>query len=212
MKHLSFWFDPVSPFAWLAFERLPQLLEGLSVEVGYRPVLLAAMLAHWGQKGPAEVEPKRVWTFRHVQWLASRHGIPLQTPAQHPFNPLALSRLMLACAPEGATPSRWVCDTVLRHVWIGGADANDPGRLADLATMLAPRCSPDAAGVKQSLRAATDEAIARGVFGVPAVEVDGRVFWGLDGLPMLISYLRGDAWFDTPAWDEAAAARPGVRR
>ena len=44
MKHLDFWFDPISPFAYLAFERLPQALEGLSYEVAYRPILFAAFL------------------------------------------------------------------------------------------------------------------------------------------------------------------------
>ncbi len=88
MKHLTFWFDPISPFSYLAFERLPQSLEGLSVEVTYRPVLFAALLKHWGQKGPAEIDPKRAWTFRHVHWLAHHHAIPMDTPAQHPFNPL----------------------------------------------------------------------------------------------------------------------------
>jgi len=69
----------------------------------YRPVLFAGLLKNWGQKGPAEIEPKRAWTFRHVHWLAQHHGIAMQTPAQHPFNPLAHLRLLLACAPAGAT-------------------------------------------------------------------------------------------------------------
>ena len=57
MHNIDFWFDPISPFAYLAFEQLPQALEGCSYAVNYRPVLLAGLLAHWGQKGPAEIEP-----------------------------------------------------------------------------------------------------------------------------------------------------------
>jgi 2-hydroxychromene-2-carboxylate isomerase len=211
MKHLVFWFDPISPFAHLAFARLPELLQGHSVEVSYRPILLAGLLAHWGQKGPAEIEPKRAWTFRHVHWLAAQQGTPLATPAQHPFNPLALSRLMLA-----AGPNRRVVDAVLRHVWQGGADANDPDRLADLQAELAlgpqPLRDPNGAEVKAELRQNTDAAIALGIFGVPTVELDGRLFWGLDGLHMLASALRGDAWFDGPAWQREGAARDGVQR
>ena len=212
MKHLIFWFDPISPFAHLAFERLPQVLEGSSYSVAYRPVLFAGLLAHWGQKGPAEIEPKRVWTFRHVNWLAHRYGITLQTPTQHPFNPLAHLRLLLACAPEGGTPNRRVCEAVLRHVWHGGADANEPLRLAALVQELAPRIDPADASIKQALKDATDEAIALGLFGVPTVGVDGRLFWGLDGLDMLAAYLRGDAWFDGPGWATEGAARPAIRR
>lgn len=212
MKHLDFWFDPISPFAYLAFERLPQALEGLSVEVSYRPILFAGLLQHWGQKGPAEIEPKRAWTFRHVHWLGAQHGIAIDTPAQHPFNPLALLRLLIACAPIGGTPNRRACEAVLRHVWQGGADANDPARLAALTQELAPRVAANDASVKQALKDATSNALARGIFGVPTVEVDGRLFWGLDALPMLAGYLRGEPWFDGPAWDREGAPHAGLQR
>ena len=207
MKTISFWFDPVSPFAYLAFERLPQVLEGCSVVVDYRPVLFAGLLAQWGQKGPAEIEPKRAWTFRHVAWLAHEYGITLDVPAVHPFNPLPLLRLALACGPN-----RRVVDALMRHVWIGGADAADPARIAALAQSLAPARDPQSDAVKGELRAATDEAIARGIFGVPSFEVDGRLFWGLDALPMLRAALQSDAWFDGGAWDAAGQRRPGVVR
>ncbi len=212
MKHIDFYFDVISPFAYLAFERLPQALEGLSYSVSYRPVLFAGLLSHWGQKGPAEIEPKRAWTLRHVHWLAHQHGIPMQTPAQHPFNPLALLRLALAGASDGATPNRFVCEQLFRHVWRGGADANDPARLAELTRQLAPARDANSDAVKQALKDATAAAIAKGIFGVPTFELDGRLFWGLDSLPMLAACLRGDAWFDAPAWNSAAVAPPGVKR
>ena len=213
MKALDFWFDPVSPYAYLAFERLPEALAGLSYTVSYRPILFAALLKHWGHKGPAEIEPKRAWTFRQVQWLAHRQGIPLDTPARHPFNPIALSRLAWATAPEGATPNRYACATILAHVWRGGgADAEEPSRLAALREQLAPRLDPASDRVKQSLRDASDAALGKGIFGVPTIEVDGRLFWGVDALPMLAAYLRGDPWFDGPDWELAGAPRPGVVR
>ena len=217
MKHLNFWFDPISPFAYLAFERLPEALVGLSYSVSYRPILFAGLLKAWGQKGPAEIEPKRVWTFRHVAWLAGRNGLELQVPSQHPFNPLALLRLCWACAPQAdvsqsGTPNRRVCEAVLRHVWQGGADASDAARLTALAQTLAPLRDAHGADVKDRLRASTDDAVARGVFGVPTIEVEGRLFWGLDSLDMLADYLRADPWFDGPQWQRAAAARPGVQR
>jgi 2-hydroxychromene-2-carboxylate isomerase len=210
MKVLTFHFDVVSPFAYLAFERLPEVLAGLSHTVDYQPVLFAGLLAHWGQKGPAEIEPKRAWTFRHVGWLAHRHRIALHPPAVHPFNPLALLRLAIACAPPGRTPGRHVCEQVFRHVWLGGADPNDPARLAALAQQLAPPRDPASEEVKQALREATTRAVARGLFGVPTIEVDGRLFWGFDALDMVAAYLRGDAWFDGPAWDAAGVAPPGA--
>jgi 2-hydroxychromene-2-carboxylate isomerase len=212
MKRIVFWFDVISPFAYLAFERLPRALEGCSYEVSYRPVLFAGLLSHWGQKGPAEIEPKRAWTFRHVAWFAHSQQIPIQTPDPHPFNPLAQLRLMLAAGTARDMPNRRVVELAMRHVWRGGGDPNDASRLQALAQAVAPRRDPKGDDVKRELRELTDEAITRGIFGVPTFDLDGRLFWGVDALPMLRAALQGDPWFDGPEWDAAGMARRGVTR
>ena len=211
MKHITFHFDFISPYAYLAFERLPEALEGLSYRVDYRPVLFAGMLKHHGQLGPAEIAPKRDWTYRQVLWLAHAHGIPMQLPAAHPFNPLGVLRLALACGQDGLV-NRYVAETVFRHVWRGGADAADTQRLADLAALLQPARDPGSEQVKAELKANTEAAIARGLFGVPTCEVDGRLFWGFDALPMLREYLEGNAWFASGAWEQCAALPAGQTR
>lgn len=221
MTDIAFFYDPISPYAHLAFERLPEALMGHSVQVRYRPVLFAALLKAHGQLGPAEIPAKRDWTYRHVSWLGHHHGMALDMPAAHPFNPLPLLRLGLACATDDAPgeTNRYVTELLFRHVWRGGLDAADPARLAALQALLQdhmaqrgkPWHAPDSEVVKQRLRANTDEALALGLFGVPAMVVDGRVFWGQDALPMLRAYLDGDAWFDTQ-WDAAAQRPEGVRR
>jgi 2-hydroxychromene-2-carboxylate isomerase len=212
MKAVDFWFDPVSPYAYLAFERLPEAFAGLSYHVAYRPIVFGALLKAFDHKGPAEIEPKRAWTFRQVHWLGYRAGIAIETPERHPFNPIALSRLAWATAPEGETPGRYACEQVLRHVWRGGGDAEDPQRLAALTALLAPRLDPAADEIKQRLRSETDAALARGVFGVPTLAVDDRLFWGFDALDMAGALMRGDPWFDEPHWQREGAPRPGVRR
>ena len=208
MKHITFYLDFVSPYAWLAFERLPQELEGLSYSVEYRPVLLGALLLQHSNPGPAGIAPKRDWTYRHVLWLGHQLGVPLQMPAQHPFNPLVLLRQALACSSDGSI-NRFVAEALLRHVWIGGHDALDAARLQQLAQEPALQVKPDSDSdrVKALLRANTDAAAARGVFGVPAFGVDEQLFWGLDSLPMLRAYLQGDPWFSA----EAAAAASVVQ-
>jgi len=211
MKHITCYLDFISPYAWLAFEELPEALMGLSYSMTYKPLLFAALLKHHGQLGPAEIPAKRDWTYRQVQWLAHSKGRTLDLPAAHPFNPLGLLRLAIATDPNGQ-PNRYVCETVFRHVWVGGMDAADATRLAALTQQLTPARDPADASVKAQLRAHADEAIAKGVFGVPAFEVDGKVFWGLDGLPMLRAYLQGDAWFDGPAWDGATNVPIGTAR
>lgn len=213
MRRIDFHFDVVSPYAWLAFDRLPQVLAGISHHVVYRPLLLAGVLAHWGQKGPAEVPPKRDWTYRQVGWLAAQQGTPLALPRPHPFNPLALQRLALACAPAGGCPNRRVVEALFRHVWCrDGADPQDPAALAELQSGLAPQRDPASAEVKDELRGRTEAAVAEGVFGVPSLVVDGRLFFGLDALPMLREALLGGAWFQGPAWDDAGRQPPGVAR
>jgi 2-hydroxychromene-2-carboxylate isomerase len=195
MKHITFYLDFISPYAYLAFEKLPEVLMGHSYGVSYKPVLFAALLKHHGQLGPAEMPGKREWIYRQVLWQARQHGVDLQLPAQHPFNPLALLRLAVACSDVGL-PNRYVCETVFRHVWRGGQDAADVQRLAQLNEQLAQQQKINGDRVKELLKSNTDEAITRGVFGVPTLEVDGKLFWGFDALPMLQAYLAGDRWFD----------------
>ena len=224
MKTITFYLDFISPYAYLAFEQLPKALEGISYSVRYRPVLFAGLLKQHGQLGPAEIAPKRDWTYRQVLWLAHTLGIDMAMPASHPFNPLPLLRLAVARSPESSPgePNRWVCETIFRHVWRGGGDAVDAERLAVLQQGLSPvdvdhgtdawQALLASEQVKAQLKQNTDDAMAIGVFGVPALAVDDKVFWGLDSLPMLRAYLLGDAWFDGPDWAAGASVKVGVQR
>lgn len=214
MREITFYLDFVSPYAWLAFAKLPETLEGISCHVRYRPVLLGALLQQHGNPGPAGIAPKRAWTYRHAEWLGQAQGTPLQMPQQHPFNPLPLLRLALACSDDGCI-NRFTADALFRHVWEGGGDALAPERLAALHTRLAEQLRSNAqapARAKELLRANTDAALEAGVFGVPTFSVDGRNFFGLDGLPMLGAYLRGEPWFATDRWDHAAAVPSGLTK
>jgi 2-hydroxychromene-2-carboxylate isomerase len=228
MKTITFYYDPISPFVWLAFQRLPAILmaddthPGISHRVAYKPILFAALLKHHGQLGPAEIPVKRDWTYRHVQWLGHSMGIPLSLPAAHPFNPLPLLRLALACAAPDAPgeTNRFTTEQVLRHVWEGGADAVAPERLAALEASLQSHMAqrghgwvdPNGDAVKQQLRANTEEALAAGVFGVPTLVADNKLFWGVDSLPMLRACLGEDPWFDGPGWHGVANVAVGISR
>lgn len=214
MKIIHFYFDFISPYAYLAFEALPKSLQGISCSVNYQPVLFAGLLKHHGQLGPAEIPGKRDWTYRQVLWQARELGIDLDLPESHPFNPLGLLRLALACSPH-QHPNRRICEATFRHAWRGGAAADDPVRLAHLSAHLSaqpqPQCSLDDQRVKEQLKTSTEQALARGVFGVPTFEVDGQLFWGLDSLPMLKAYLQGDASLLRDG-ELARRVRPGVSR
>jgi 2-hydroxychromene-2-carboxylate isomerase len=211
MHQLTFYLDFISPYAYLAFHALPKALQGLSYQVRYQPLLLGAVLKHHGQLGPAEIEGKRAWSYRQVLWLAQQQDCPLRMPASHPFNPLPLLRLALACDPHGQ-PNRRQCEQLFQHVWGQGLEANDPQRLAELQARLAPARDPESDEVKNQLRQATQGAIEQGVFGVPSILVNDKLFWGQDALPMLRACLHAEPWFDGPDWQDCAALPQSLKR
>lgn len=184
MRTATWYFDFVSPFAYICLHRLKELPADLSIM--YKPVLFAGVLNHWGQKGPAELPTKRRYTYRWSHWWARNMGLPLRYPAAHPFNPLHHLRLAIACGS-----SREAIGKIFEAVWATGADMTD----ADLFKALCERlgASPgalEAPEVKDALRKNTDEAIHRGVFGVPTFEVDGELFWGADSIEFLNAFLQ----------------------
>lgn len=206
MTRMDWYFDFISPFSYLQSERLHTLPSTLDIH--FKPVLFAGLLNHWDNKGPAEIVPKRLWTFEHCAWLAHRHGIALTLPAHHPFNPLPLLRL---CVALGATPA--VVQRLFRYVWREGhlptEDAPWHALLDELGVQSGQLDTPE---VKATLRANGEQAIAAGVFGVPTAVVDQRCFWGLDGTDMLQAYLDGDAFFQSDALRQARLLPQGIGR
>jgi 2-hydroxychromene-2-carboxylate isomerase len=206
MKSVIWYFDFVSPFAYICLHRLKELPSNLQIE--YRPVLFAGILNHWGQKGPAELPTKRRYTYRWSHWWARSLGLPFHYPAAHPFNPLHHLRLAIAC---GCKPE--AIRSIFDAAWTSGADITDPKLFKSLCEKLgiAPERLEDPE-VKNTLRKNTDDAVARGVFGVPTFEVDGELFWGADSIAFLQEFLRDPSAVKNPEMQRldnlpAAAAR-----
>jgi 2-hydroxychromene-2-carboxylate isomerase len=192
MRPVTLWFDFVSPYSYLALFRLAELPGDVALE--YRPVLFAGLLGHWGMKGPAELAPKRRYTYRVTHWTAKAWGVPFRYPAGHPFNPLPWLRLAIAA---GATPQ--AVRRIFESLWTTGDDPADAARLAALAKELgvdeAMLAAPE---VKDTLRRNTAEAAARGVFGVPTFEADGELFWGADSIGWLAAFLADPTFVRNP--------------
>ncbi len=153
MKTIDWYFDFISPFSYLQFEQLPRL--PATVEVQLRPVLFAGLLNHWNSKGPVEIPGKRRFTYRHVHWLARRHGIPFKMPPAHPFNPLRVLRLSIALGNGPETVQQ-----IFRFIWREG---RDPGaewlelqRRLDVTDADRRIAAPE---VRSALRRNTQEAI-----------------------------------------------------
>jgi 2-hydroxychromene-2-carboxylate isomerase len=208
MPRVDWYFDFVSPFAYLQSEQLAAL--PARADLRLRPVLFAGLLAATGQKGPAEIAAKRVFTYRHVVWQAKALGIPLKFPPEHPFNPLRLLRLALACDCEPEAIHR-----IFRFVWRDGRLPDLPIEWADLADTLGV---PDAEAriarpeVKEALRRNTDEAVARGVWGVPTLAVGNELFWGADATGMAAAYLEAGCRWDDPEYARVATLPVGAER
>lgn len=188
---VSWVFDVISPFAYLGFrdlERLPA-----HVRVQCVPVLLAGILSHFGQLGPAEIPSKRRFTYRFALWRARRLGLPMCMPPAHPFNPLAALRLIISAGSD-----RNAVGTVLDAVFRNGRDVEDPRVIDELAAVLGVadvRSAIRDPQTKERLRENTRWAISRGIFGVPTLVVGPELFWGHDAFDMALDYLTDPAGF-----------------
>lgn len=204
----DFYFDPVSPFAFLMWARLRE--DDLGLDVRPVPVLLGALLSHWGLVGPAEVPPKRLHTYRMCQWLAGRHGIALRFPDTHPFRSVEALRLLIALDARADA-----VDAVLEAVFVEGRDLTDGAELERLGAAfglvdVANRIS--GSEVKDRLRTNTEAAIARGVFGVPTLAIGDERFWGYDTLDMARDCLADPQLFRTPEMQRLGSLNYGVPR
>ena len=185
-KKATWYFDFVSPFSYLQFRSLNRLPDTLECEL--TPILFSALLKHWGHKGPAEIAPKRVDTYRYCQWLAAKSGISFQMPPVHPFNPLPFLRLALALEN-----SPGVIETIFDYIWLEGNPAHTPEGFMNLASELGlddPVTLISTEEVKNRLRHTTEQAIAAGVYGVPTFAIDSERFWGLDQTQMMLDCLQ----------------------
>ena len=203
---IRWYFDFISPFAYLHWPRVQALAQ--TTPIVFRPLLFAGLLEANAHKGPAEIPAKRRFTYRHVAWLAQRLGVPLKFPPAHPFNPIAALRL---CVAAGSTPA--AIEAIFAWIWRDGRAGDSVEALAPLAHAL----GVDAAAwsdpaVKSQLRANYDEALARGVFGVPTLEVDGELFWGQDAHDFALAALADPERFTGPEWQALDSLPVGASR
>ena len=197
MNIATWYFDFVSPFAYLQNLRLEEFSSHIKID--RKPLLFAGLLKHWDSKGPAELPPKRLFTYRHVQWMADRLNIPLRFPDRHPFNPIPLLRLCIA-----AGCSKKAVDSIFKCIWEEGLVFDDPDHwntfcnAVGLSVFEANELisKPE---IKSELITNGENAIKRAVFGVPTLIVEGQLFWGYDSTSLVLDYLINPELFNSPA-------------
>lgn len=223
---VRFCFDYLSPYAYLAWHRVKAVAAARDVALEPWPTLLAGLLDHHGQRGPAEIPAKRVYVFKDSLRSASTLGVRLVPPPSHPFRPLLALR---ASSLAGGEAQVALIDGLFGVAW-GGERHPEGGveaaavvaRVADAAGLdgeaLVTRASSDEA--KARLKGQTEEAIGAGVFGVPTMLATmgarSELFWGLDSLGHLERFLDGADPLDDEAlaaWAAlpSSAVRPGSR-
>ena len=194
-KTVEFWFDVGSPAAYIAWHRLPRIVQRTGAAIDYRPMLLGGVFQATGNQSPMMVAAKGRWMQRDMERFAARDGTPFRHNPHFPINTLMLMRG--AAGLQMREPSRMqpYVDAVYRAIWADGRNMNDPQVVGevltaagfDSGTLLALTADPE---VKERLKALTAEAVERGVFGAPAFFVDGEMYWGQDRLDFVEDALK----------------------
>lgn len=207
---LEFYYDVVCPYAYLASEAVEDLAARTGAEVAWKPVLLGGILRAVG----APDEPASAWAEARARMgeldlerQAALRGVPLVRNPRHPVRSLQAMRLIVAC-PEELRPL--LSHALFEAIHVHERDVSDPVVLASIAERFGLDLADTAdIRVKEELRLRTDEAVARGMFGVPAVWLRtpehplGRMWWGADRLHLVEAALRGVARRDDAPADMA---------
>lgn len=199
MKPISFYFDFISPYVYLAWFGIKPVLKKYDVTLNPIPVLFAGLLNAHGQKGPAEIPSKRIYTVKDTMRGAMKLKIPYEGPPTHPFNPLPPLRMTLAIS-DPLKRSHFI-EEVLDTCWGKGKDISEVNVLREIAFKMGLDTDEmiqraQSSKIKEELKKNTDEAINKRVFGVPTFMVDDELFWGSDRIEFLENYLEGQLKVD----------------
>ena len=209
MKKVDWYFDFISPFAYLQFSQFKRFENDLSITI--HPVVFGALLKHWGQLGPAEIVPKRIFTYRFFKWKADRLGIEYTMPPSHPFNPLPA---LLSCIAGNSTYE--VTKEIFDIIYKQGEQPDQKEGREKLETLLNKYPSEyselDESALKKILRTNTSRAIENGVFGVPTFVVDRQIFWGGDSSDMMFDFIKNPELFSSEEMKRVSSMPMGLIR
>ena len=209
MKKVDWYFDFISPFAYLQFSQFKRFENDLSITI--HPVVFGALLKHWGQLGPAEIVPKRIFTYRFFKWKADRLGIEYTMPPSHPFNPLPA---LLSCIAGNSTYE--VTKEIFDIIYKQGEQPDQKEGREKLETLLNKYPSEyselDESALKKIWRTNTSRAIENGVFGVPTFVVDRQIFWGGDSSDMMLDFIKNPELFSSEEMKRVSSMPMGLIR
>jgi 2-hydroxychromene-2-carboxylate isomerase len=196
---LDFWFDFASPYGYLASTRIDDIAARHGRTVRWRPILLGAVFKVSGMKPVMDQPLRGEYLIHDVPRFARLLGVPLTMPAKVPLNGLAACRAFWWLEPSDPSKAHALAKAIYHAHWGEGRDVAAAEQVAEVAAPLGIPAADLIAGVqeplvKDRLRAETDEAIRRGVFGAPFIQIDGESFWGADRLDQIDEWLARGGW------------------
>lgn len=192
---IEFFFDPASTYSYLAATQIEAFAKAHGTTVSWKPFLLGKAFEATGNKMPAAIPAKGKYLFKDATLWAKLYKVPFAFPKNFPLNSVLASRAIIAADQAGQGMPFALA--ALTGYWAEGADLTQPDTVAAIASKLgldgaaivAATAEP---AVKDVLRANTEDAIARGVFGAPTFFIGKQMFWGNDRLPLMSAFLKGE--------------------
>jgi len=194
MAHIDYFLFPISPFTYLAGNRLEEIAQKHGASVTYKPFGLMQVFAQTGGTPPAERHPSRqAWRLQELVRIAKMNEMPITLkPAHFPTNPVPAMSAIHAAQEAGGGDLGGLCQSLLKACWVEEKniaedevvmeclEANGFDKGLTISGMLAG---------SEAIERNTNEAVERGVFGAPSYLVDDQVFFGQDRLAHLDAYL-----------------------
>jgi 2-hydroxychromene-2-carboxylate isomerase len=187
-RTLEFYFDYGSPYSYLADTQVEAIAQRTGATLVRKPMLLGGVFKATGNHSPAELPQKSAWSGFDMPMWARHYGVPFQRNPFFPVNTLALMRGAAAAQLDGLFERYH--PAVFKAMWVEGRNLNDMKEVVAVLTAAGLDAGKFGAriqdqDVKDRLKATTDEAVARGVFGAPTCFVDKMMFFGNDRLPFV---------------------------
>ena len=196
MKQVEFFFDVGSPFSHIAWRALPAITARNGAEIVWRPILIGGVFKATGNVSPMTVPAKGSYSRIDLQRWAEYYGVAFRMNPHFPINTLPLMRGASAMLMRSRQALEAYLDAIFPAMFETAVNLGDPQEIGKVLARagIDPQDLMAAIGedaVKEKLRADTDEAVQRGVFGAPTFFVGKDMFWGQDRLMFVERALQG---------------------